>query len=79
MVPRMRAPEKPHGNCSAKNPSIWRRYSSRIQKTMRLYHLGEQYDRPAIEARYYKNYDYNFENTRRRYDRYMDAISETSE
>ena len=46
---------------------------------MRLYHLGEQYDRPAIEARYYKNYDYNFENTRRRYDRYMDAISEASE
>ncbi len=49
--------------------------SVNAKKPMRLYHLGEQYDRPAIEARYYENYDYDYENTRRKYDRYMDPYT----
>ena len=49
--------------------------SVNAKKPMRLYHLGEQYDRPAIEARYYENYDYDYENTVRRYDRYMDSYT----
>ena len=49
--------------------------SVNAKRVMRLYHLGEAYDRPAIEARFYENYDYDFENTRQRYDKYMEPYT----
>ena len=49
--------------------------SINAKRVIRLYHLGEQYDRQAIEAQFYENYDYDFENTRQRYDKYMDPYT----
>ena len=44
--------------------------SVNAKRNMRLYHLGEQYDRPAIEARIYENYDYDYDNTLRKYNEF---------
>lgn len=44
--------------------------SVNAKRNMRLYHLGEQYDRPAIEARIYENYDYDYDNTVQRYNEF---------
>ena len=46
--------------------------SVNAKKAMRLYHLGEQYDRPAICQRLNENLEYDYTKTKLRYDRYME-------
>ena len=49
--------------------------SVNAKRPLRLYHLGDQYDRPAIEARIYENMDYDYENTVERYNKYTDPYT----
>lgn len=46
--------------------------SFNAKRGTRLYHLGEQYDRPAIYRRLEENYEYDRKNVMRKYDELMD-------
>lgn len=46
--------------------------SINAKRGTRLYHLGEQYDRPAIYQRLHENYEFDRKNVMRKYDKLMD-------